>query len=320
MGIRERSRRGWEPIDGIVVAYTVWTGLLIACFSPAAWPWLLAAHAAIVAFALIIPSRGAAWERREWPRRWQRAAHELVRFLRHAYPLPLALFLFEEGRFIVNMIFPASPYWFEPRLYAADAAVFGGLPARLLAPWVSPPLTELMHFFYWSYYPILIGGVMLAYLGPAGRRGSSDASRSVRRLRVPAEGFATVMTSLGAAFIAAFVFYPWLPARGPWESPELMAGLPPLDGYAFTAMMDVIIEHGAVSGNCFPSAHVAGAWGIALGLWQTPAHRRAAWALALLSAAMSVACVFTRYHHAADVVAGLACGIAGALAARRLVT
>jgi membrane-associated phospholipid phosphatase len=318
MGIRERSRRRWEPIDGIVVAYTVWTGLLIVCFSPEAWPWLLAAHAAIVASVLIIPPRGAAWERREWPGRGGRAVHELLRFLRHAYPLPLALFLFEEGRFTVNMIFPANPYWFEPHLYAADAAVFGDLPARLLAPWVGPPLTELMHFFYWSYYTILIGGVLLAYLGPARLRGPSQAHGSAGRLGVPAEGFATVITSLGAAFIAAFVFYPLLPARGPWESPGVMAGLPPLEGYAFTAMMDFIIEHGAVSGNCFPSAHVAGAWAIVLGLWRTPAHRREAWGLALLAAAMSVACVFTRYHHAADVAAGLACGIAGALAARRL--
>jgi hypothetical protein len=87
MGIRERSRRHWEPIDGIVVAYTVWTGLLIVCFSPEAWPSLVAAHAAIVALMVIIPPRGAAWERREWPRLWRRAVHELVRFLRHAYPL-----------------------------------------------------------------------------------------------------------------------------------------------------------------------------------------------------------------------------------------
>ena len=172
-----------------------------------------------------------------------------------------------------------------------------------MAPWVTPLLTEVMHFFYWSYYIILIGGVAVAYIG-------WDRSKPID---APAEGFDETIGSLATAFILAFVFYPWLAARGPWESPELMAGMPPLNGWIFTWMMDRIIEHGAVSGNCFPSGHVAGAWAIVFGLAWTPGHRRTAYIFAFLSVGMTIACVYTRYHHAVDMPAGFAAGLLGAL-------
>ena len=301
-------RRRCCAVDGIVVAYTLWTGLLIFWFRAEVdgWVGLVSIHAVIIVALWIIPPRGSSWEVTPLAFLWQRALREWARFLRYAYVLPLALFFFEEGRFTVNMIFPATPYWFESTLFAADAAVFGDLPARLMIPWVNPLTTEVMYLFYWSYYIILIGGVIVAYVG---------SPRRQRGLETPAPGFDTVITSLAAGFIFAFVFYPWLAARGPWEDPLLMAGLPPLDGGVFTWMVNRIIEHGAVSGNCFPSGHVAGAWAIVFGLAWTPGHRRVAWIFAFLSAGMTVACVYTRYHHAVDMPAGLAAGAAGGLLA-----
>lgn len=304
MSLRVGVAGKWRPVDWIVVSYTVWmAGLIALCAARVPeWPRLLAIHAGIVTLLLIIPPRRATWEERP-ASVWLRPLHEFVRFVRYVYPLPLALFFFEEGRYTVNMIFPGTPYWFEPRLYAADIAMFGGTPARLLDVWVTPTLTEVMHFFYWSYYIILIGGVLLAFVG------SSEFRSSGRR--PPAPGFEETITSLALAFISAFVFYPWLAARGPWESASTMQGLTPLDGFAFTWMMDRIIEHGAVSGNCFPSGHVAGAWAIVFGLAWTRGHRTMVWIGTFLSIGMTVACVYTRYHHAADMPAGFACGLLG---------
>ena len=306
MPVVDWLRQRWAPIDWIVAAYTTWMGVLIAWSSSHVdvWTRLVTIHIAIVVVLVIIPPRGSAWEARSWPRVWQVAIFQFVRFVRYVYPLPLALFFFEEGQFTVNMIYPETPYWFEPHLYAADAAVFGDLPVRLLAPWVNPTLTEAMHFFYFSYYIILIGGVVIGYLGYRGQQ---------ERLQTPAPGFEQVITALGTAFILAFAFYPWLAARGPWENPVLMAEMPPLDGFVFTWMMDRIIQHGAVSGNCFPSGHVAGAWAIVFGLAWTPGHRRVAYLFGFLSAGMTFACVFTRYHHALDMPAGFLCGLVGAL-------
>ena len=98
-----------------------------------------------------------------------------------------------------------------------------------------------------------------------------------------------------------------------------MEGLPPLDGWVFTWVMDRIIEHGAVSGNCFPSDHVAGAWAIVFGLAWTRGHRRTVYLFTFLSLGMTFACVYTRYHHAVDMPAGFACGLLGALVGGSLV-
>ncbi len=306
MSLIGRLRARWVPIDWIAAAYTVWMGLLIAWYSAPVPEWrrLLLIHLGIVLTLTIIPPRGAPWEERRWRWLWQRVLHELARFVRHAYPLLLALFFFEEGQFTVNMIFPETPYWFEPHLYAADAAIFGDVPVRLMHGWVTPWLTEGMHFFYFSYYIILIGGTALAYVG---------YRRQQQPLKTPAPGFEETITSLGLAFILAFAAYPWLAARGPWENPQLMAEMVPMRGWLFTWMMDRIIEHGAVSGNCFPSAHVAGAWAIVFGLAWTRGHRTMAYVGAFLAAGLTVACVYTRYHHAVDMPAGFVCGALGAL-------
>lgn len=305
ISLAARLRARWMPVDWIVAGYTAWMGLLIAAYASHVpqWPQLVTVHAGIIATLLIIPPRGARWEMAP-ALPLMRHPHAFLRFLRHVYPLPLALFFFEEGSYTVNMIFSETPYWFEPYLFAADAAIFGDLPARLLNGWVTPWLTELVSFFYWSYYSILIGGLTLAYVG-CPRAGGGG--------RRPAPAFERTITSLAAAFILSFLFYPWLAARGPWETPALMAELAPLHGGPFTWIMDRIIEHGAVSGNCFPSAHVAGAWAIVLALAARRRHRAAAWIGAVLAAGMTVACVYTRYHHFVDVVAGLGCGVLGAL-------
>ncbi|MFQ5738873.1 MAG: phosphatase PAP2 family protein [Acidobacteriota bacterium] len=94
-----------------------------------------------------------------------------------------------------------------------------------------------------------------------------------------------------------------------------MTGLPPMRGFVFTALINSIIERGAVSGGCFPSSHVAGAWGAVMGLSTT--HRRAVRVFGFLATGMSFACVYTRYHHAIDVLAGLLIGLGAGWWVRR---
>jgi membrane-associated phospholipid phosphatase len=117
-------------------------------------------------------------------------------------------------------------------------------------------------------------------------------------------------------FLLSYAWYPFLPARGPWENPAVMAGLRPFDGWIFTRAIDIIIANAAVSGGCFPSAHVAGTWALVFGLF--PHHRRAAVWFALVAMGLSVACVYTRYHHGVDVLAGVAVAAVAAAAGRWL--
>jgi hypothetical protein len=82
-------------------------------------------------------------------------------------------------------------------------------------------------------------------------------------------------------FFLSYVWYPFLPARRPWEHPDVMAGLRPFGGGLFTRAIELIIAGAAVSGGCFPSAHVSGAWALILGLYAT--NRKAAVWLGLLA-------------------------------------
>ncbi|MFQ5790382.1 MAG: phosphatase PAP2 family protein [Acidobacteriota bacterium] len=302
----------WSSTDWVVALYTSATALLIVtCYPAIPGPgagWLLAFHGGVLGLLFLLPPRGAAWEQpRPGEPGWRRVPKEVGRFLRYTYPALLILPFFEEVQYTVNAVAPKTPYWFEPYLYAADRWIFGDIPSVLLSPWVGPPVSEIVHGFYFSYYLILICGVVLAWVGP----GTGELGR-----RTPGPGFETAMTAMMLGFFLSFLWYPWLPARGPWENVALMARLPRFEGTFFTPLVEWIIERGSVSGGCFPSSHVSGSWGLVLGL--VPTHRRAGLGLSLLVAAMSLSCIYTRYHHAVDVPAGLLAGVVGAALGRAL--
>ncbi len=295
-----------NALDRLLIGYASAVGLFIAVnFSTARRPAeLLLAHAVIIGLMVALPARGAAWENRTPAESliWT-VLRQALRFLRYMYPLALAIFFFEEVGYFVNALWPHDPYWFEAHLFAIDRAVFGGSPGVLVNPYVGMPQDEIMHFFYFSYYLILLGGGSFAYLGwPLTNK-------------PPAAGFNTAITSVTAAFLFAFIWYPYLPARGPWEHPDLVKGLQPFQGILFTPWIETIIAHAAVSGACFPSGHVAGSFGMSFGL--LPNHPRAGRLCLFLATGMAAACLYTRYHHGADVAAGLVCAGLGYAFARR---
>jgi membrane-associated phospholipid phosphatase len=279
-------------LDRLVMAYTAWVALLVVVVreNVSAWPKILGFHLLVLAVMMVLPKRGAPWETRKRPLRGG------IRFFRHSYPLLLMVFFFEEVQQTVNALWPRAPYWFEGRLYASDRFLFGDLPSVLLNPSTGRLQDELMHAFYFSYYFIVIGGVVFAWLGSGSPR--------------PGPAFERTLTSVVTAFLLCFTAYPFLPARGPWENGELMATLTSFQGWVFTPVVEAIIERGAVSGGCFPSSHVAASWAVVLGL--APFHRRAALVCGFFASGLSLACVYTRYHHGVDVPAGLLFGIAGA--------
>jgi len=292
----------WNAVDWTLALYVGFVALVAAIWAGTIrqWPYIVVGHGAILAALVSLPPRGASWER---PRpadsrviAWSRA---VLRFLRYTYPALLLTPFFEEVWLTINATSPQAPYWFEPHLYAIDRAVFGTVPAVALSQVGGPLLDEIMHAFYFSYYPLIIGGIVIAWSG--GRRGRGT----------PGPGFHTAMTCVMLGFFLSFVWYPFLPARGPWENPQLMAGLRPFGGAVFTAAIKLIIAGAAVSGACFPSAHVSGAWALTFGLYR--GHPTVARWWALLATGLSVACVYTRYHHAADVLAGFTVAIVAAV-------
>ena len=291
--------RRWHAVDWLVAGYATFVAVLaVVCAVPEA-PALAAAHAVLVAGMWWLPPRGAAWESpRSGDSRGLARARLIARFLRYTYPALLLTPFFEEVALTVNAVRPDHPYWFEPYLIGADRTVFGGIPAAMLSQPGNAVLDELLHGFYLSYYFLITAGIVLAWRGPA------------RGQPTPGTGFHAVFTTMVLGFVLSFVWYPFLPARGPWEHPELVAGLRPLEGWLFTPAIELIIAGAAVSGGCFPSAHVSGTWALTFGLSRF--HPRAARWFGVLALGLSLACVYTRYHHALDVVAGVTVAVAAA--------
>ncbi len=286
-------------LDWTVASYTLWVAVLVVLLrtNVPEWPAILAFHLLVLALILALPKRGASWEAPPpGEAAGKRRLRASLRFLRYTYLLLLMVFYFEEVHYTVNGFWPAAPFWFESRLYAADRILFGDLPSILLNSSTGLLQNELMHAFYVSFYFLVIGGVVFAWMGTGSSR--------------PGPAFPTTITSVVSAFLLCFVWYPFLPARGPWENEELISALTPFGGRVFVPLVGAIIDGGAVSGGCFPSSHVAASWAVVFGLF--PFHRRAAYLGFVVASGLSLACIYTRYHHGVDVPAGLLAGIAGA--------
>lgn len=291
-----------SSIDGAIGLYAIYIILLLAASrSIPEWPILIVLHVGILVVLVVLPPRGACWERTRTEPLNRSVPRRVGVLLRHMYPLAVILFFFEEGQYIVNMLHPNSPYWFEKHLYAADHWLFGDHPSVVLLPYLSWPLNELMHFFYFSYFVVLVFGPLMGRMPPGGSPG--------RPWRFNGPGFEAALGGMVMGFLCAFIWYPWIPARGPFENTELMSSLPRFSGGPFTYLARRITDGAAVSGNCFPSAHVAGTWGLTFGL--ADYHPRLGMWMGVLAVGISVSCTYTRYHHFVDVPAGFLMGLTG---------
>lgn len=67
-----------------------------------------------------------------------------------------------------------------------------------------------------------------------------------------------------------------------------------------------LLGEGGIHTSVFPSAHVAGAFSAAVGMWLClPEHKWVTWFLSLMAVLIAVATVYGRYHYLADVFAGM---------------
>jgi membrane-associated phospholipid phosphatase len=216
-----------------------------------------------------------------------RSRNKVLRFARHWYPLPLYIFCFEELQGLVHAIFPG---WFDPWLVAFDYNIAGVHPSVWLARFASPALNDFMQFAYMTYFLELV--ILPAILYAARER----------------LAFWTVMVSTAIANDSIYVIAILLPVESPYYS---LANLQtkPLHGGGCTALIGLIERFGRVHGAAFPSAHVAGSMVAVLAAWRY--RRWLFWLCAPFFACMCVATVYGRYHYVADVLAGLAVGIAG---------
>jgi membrane-associated phospholipid phosphatase len=282
----------WPPAHRLIAFWLLATAPLLALPLLAGAPQaalhrvlLLAAHLVVAlillgrpADAAALPGRAALW------------GH-----VRDWLPLLLVPTFYWEVPLLAEAIHGGALY--DGMVQQWEAWVFGGQPSQTLAAlapwlWVSEPL----HAAYLSYYVIVLGPAIALYA--LGRRGA------FRRVL-----FTLVVATL--AHQAAFVAFPVLGPRYLFSAP---AG--PLEAGPLYQLTHRVLEAGSSPGTAFPSSHVGVSVAITVALFRERV-KLAPW-LAAVTALLAVATIYGGFHYAVDAVAGVALGLAAALAAPAL--
>lgn len=269
---------GARPADLLFLSYVALTGLLLAGFGwklgPVFWLGLTAVHGGLVGVGLWFARR---------PIRGVSAAG----FVRDAYPFLFIPYLYWELRYCARLF---SNGFRDPVILRLEEALFGGQLAMTFSQalpilWLS----ELMHFFYATYWILLPMALAALYL------------------RGRLAGFRELVFVELVLFFGCYLVYIFFPVAGPFY------GFPRIGGELaqgpFYQLVHAILADGGSQGAAFPSSHVAVAVGVA---WVTWRHDRRVFAfLAPLVVGLTVGTVYGRFHYGVDALSGVLVGLAG---------
>ena len=271
-----------RPVDWLVGVYN----LAVATIWAAAAPSTAVAGNSVSALALI-GAHCALASALLWIPRLPDRPGRVVLVLREAYPLLLIPLLWEELDAVIRTIHAATN---DGLIMALDRMLFG---FHLDAAWMPamPQLwfSELMHFSYWIYLPLI-------FVPPI-----------AMALRRDAYAFQDVTLRLMTAYLACYAVYLVFPTAGPkvfglpYEG--ALAGGALTEGFFF-GLVASAHETSNVWGAAFPSSHVAGAVTVAwLGWrWFSPG---VAILLSVQALGVVLSTVYTQNHYAVDSIAGV---------------
>ena len=261
-----------HPADWIVTAYNTILAVMWLLVLQRAWyaPLLLLAHLAGLALVWLVV-------------RMPDSARGGMRLLRELYPLVFVAAFWIE----LDLVRPVLDLVGVDRQIAAlDRFLFRGhlhevwLP-NMGAVWMS----ELMHFFYYAYYPsIYIPAIAVAIMG--------------KQAAIRDTTFRLTMT-----YLACFLIYIAFPVDGPHVLMEHTQGAH-TDGF-FYGLVEMAQQIGDSRGCSFPSSHVAGATTIAILAWRW-LPKWAGVILTVEAVGVLLSTAYTQHHYFVDSVAGMA--------------
>jgi len=281
----KRQLAAAQPADLVFLAYVSFTGVLLVAvgwkLGPGLWASLTLTHVALVLFGLWVagvPTRD----------------RSVGGFFRDVYPIASVVYLYWELRYLAVLF--ADGYhdgvilWLEEAVFGEQLAMT--LSERLPLFWLS----ELMHFFYASYWFLLALALILLYV-----RGNLRGFRSLI--------FAETIVYFGCYLV--FMFWP---VTGPhYQFPVIGGEL--ADG-AMYRWVHWMLEDGGSKGAAFPSSHVAVAVAVALVTWRVD---RFVWALTLpFVVGLTISTVYGRFHYGIDALAGILAAVILVWMARHL--
>jgi membrane-associated phospholipid phosphatase len=277
------SRWHLWPVDKIALAYMVFTAAMEAIWFrqiPQA-PLFLTLH--VLGAALILLSSLS-----ENPT-------GLVRFFRYSYPMLFVGCCYREMSFIILAIRQTH---FDDALANLDLRFWGAYPTVWMERLYSPVFTEFLQVIYTLFIPMVFLVPVVAWY----RKQFAECR------------YMAFLITLG--FLASYVGYLIVPARGPRFLLEHMQHLPLTGMWGFDSMQTTLNHLEKDHYDCFPSGH-------------TELTVLACWLSRLVSSRLFkfyflytlcivFATVYLRYHYTADLLAGVAVASVLILAAPRL--
>jgi membrane-associated phospholipid phosphatase len=268
----KRRLEAAQPADIVFLVYVAFSGVVMAAFGwklgPRIWIGITLVHVALLLVSL-------------WFAGQPLRDRSVLGFLRDAYPIVFISYLYFELRYYALLF--ASDYH-DPLILRIEETLFGSQLAMTFSQ--SLPymwLSEIMHFFYATYWIMLPAALALLYA-----RGRFDGFRKLI--------YAELVVFFGCYFV--FIFFP---VAGPhYQFPYISGDL--ADGFFYKAV-HAVLEDGGSKGAAFPSSHVAVAIAIVLVTWRF--DRLAFWAFLPFVAGLTISTVYGRFHYATDAASGV---------------
>ena len=197
------------------------------------------------------------------------------------YEIDFLAWLFHGGEFYDHLVL------------AAEGWLFGGPPHKYLADTLPGPFwRELFHLLYLISYPLLAGGLILAWWRDRGWTGQGATGAYPRYAFILLGGF--------CSYLIIFILFP---VEGPLDDRFLRFHEQGL----FGPLIDLLYRVGHSRGGALPSFHVGGLV-ITYLLWR-PRKPAVRYGLIALILGITVSTIYGAFHYALDAVAGLISGV-----------
>ncbi len=206
----------------------------------------------------------------------------LIKFLRLMYPILFFTFVYKIISGYVTVFYDR---FLDEYVLQLQNTIFGGQPVLMLEKIVSPYFTEYMKFSYFTYYLYLPTIGFLLFF----KKRYKDLIEFV--------------TIISFVFYICYIGFVIFPVEGPRFTLIEFFKIKYLKGFFFTNLQNIIMKHGAVTGACVPSSHIAVAW-TALYFIKKFFGSKTFYIILPFTISLSLAVVYNRYHYTFDVILG----------------
>lgn len=216
--------------------------------------------------------------------------------VRDWYPASLLLLAYRE----MGWLAPATHTHALERAWVVwDKYLLNDLGLKAMIEFAGPLLPAILEISYTLVYAMPVAG--LAVLYAYGRRERVDH----------------LMLPLALSVLSAYAMFPYFPSEPP-RTVFPGEDFPSYETIFRRFNWEMLGDHG-IHTSVFPSAHVSGAFAVALALGRIlPERKWPSRLLLVLAILIAVATVYGRYHYLVDAVAGLAIALAVCALTRRL--